>query len=160
VLVVEHGHRLAAALDDGHDLVEELLPRIHRLAQLAARIAAMLADQRDGVDGHRFASEAERLIDRLEKRYFEPLRRLAGHVAIWKLIGIERNYLDARIRPLAAKQVRAHQAREDVKRVRSQAKFGENGRYLWPWRVSRSAARCKARRGSRCGGEFDPISSR
>ena len=77
----------------------------------------MLADEYHRIDGQRLAAQAEGLIDCLEQRHLEPLGCLAGHIAIGKLIGVERNDIDARIGPFAAKQVRTHQARENVKGV-------------------------------------------
>src|SRR4029079_5701276 len=101
-------------------------------AQLVGRIVAVLADQQDRIDGQRLAAQAEGFVDRLEQRNSEAPGSIAGHVVLWKLIGIERNDIDSRIDSLAPKQIGAHQVDQEVVSVRAMPQLGKDCGYLGP----------------------------
>ena len=89
VLVVVDRHRPPVGLEDGHALLEHLVPRVELLAQLVVRVLAVLADDQHPVHGQLTAAAAQGLGHRgvhLEAELPRPVRAL---IALGGLVDVE-----------------------------------------------------------------------
>src|SRR4051794_19050391 len=105
MLVAEDRDAAAAGFEHLHDLPEELVTWIQRLASLVLRVFAVLADDDDAIDRELGAAQCEGLRNGRENRHAVPLGRRTRQITLRKLIDIERDKVDVRPAPAALPRV-------------------------------------------------------
>ena len=96
VLVVVDGDRPAGLDDQGRDLVEEVSPWSHLLAEWRDGIVAVFADQQHGVDGQFATAECQCRPDALEDGDLELVGHLQADVFLVNLVDVHRDDRGAR----------------------------------------------------------------
>jgi hypothetical protein len=100
------------------NLLEELVPRILRLAVLALRVVTVLADDQHGVDREFVSSTPQRFRDRRIKWDVELFRPRLAEIVFGLLVGIDRHDVERRLAPLAVHRVTDEEAISHVLGVR------------------------------------------
>ena len=120
MLVVEDRHGAAARPKDLHDLLEEFVARILRLALLVLRIVAVLADQHHAVHGQFAAAERQRFGDgRIDLHAGRRAARSRLRSSLSDLVDVERHQIHGRMMMRAVPAVAVEKAVDDVLGVRN-----------------------------------------
>ena len=118
MLVVEHRHRASAVLEDLHDLLEKLVPRIQRLPFLVAPVSSVLSDEHDAVDGERAPAESQGLCDRrIQLHRWELAEASLAHIVVPDLVDVDRDEIHLRVMMGPIPAVPFEEAVDDMLRV-------------------------------------------
>src|SRR6185436_15689010 len=117
MFIIENRNGAATAFENFHDLFEELVPRIKRLALRVLGIVAVFADEQHAVDGEFGTAQRQRVRDR--RKYFHTMaaRAVAAQVALGKLIHVESGQLEGWLMVPALPAIAFERAVEEMLRV-------------------------------------------